>query len=211
MEPFALLARRGCSPPCSLALALAAEFAPIRPGRADLALDGLAARLAAARDGTPGDQLAAVADLAWAHLEPVTLTTAIDDLLVDRVAADGAGHPLLLAILCAEAARRAGLRVGIVAGPDGAFLAHAELTEPLLVDPTTGVQRETTTLSAPVQWQCCHQVAARILNRIGERAEHLGHVVWSLRAAELRLVLPFDRDTREQLRIDMCRVRARLN
>jgi hypothetical protein len=169
MEPFALLARRGCSPPCSLALALAAEFAPIRPGRADLALDGLAARLATARDGTPGDQLAAVADLAWAHLEPVTLTTAIDDLLVDRVAADGAGHPLLLAILCAEAARRAGLRVGIVAGPDGAFLAHAE------------------------------------------RAEHLGHVVWALRAAELRLVLPFDRDTREQLRIDMCRVRARLN
>ena len=62
-----------------------------------------------------------------------------------------------------------------------------------------------------MQWQCCHQVAARILNRIGERAEHLGHVVWALRAAELRLVLPFDRDTREQLQIDMCRIRARLN
>jgi regulator of sirC expression with transglutaminase-like and TPR domain len=128
-----------------------------------------------------------------------------------RVAVGGAGHPLLLAVTCVEAARRAGLPLGIVAGPDGAFLAHRELAEPLLVDPAEGRLRDARTLAEPVAWQCCHQVAARILNSIGERAERVGHVVWALRAAELRLALPFDGPTRERLQHDLRRVRARLN
>ena len=61
MVPFALLASRGCSTPCGLALALAAEFAPVRPERAERALD----------------------ELARAHLDAVALSNAIDDLLVD--------------------------------------------------------------------------------------------------------------------------------
>jgi hypothetical protein len=117
--PFAVQASRGCSTPCDLALALAAEFVPVRRARADR-----------------------------------------DDLLFNRVAPDGAGHPLLLAIACAEAARRAGLPVGIVAGADGAFVAHRELAEPLLVDPARGALRDPVTLRRPVSWQCCHQVAA---------------------------------------------------
>jgi hypothetical protein len=131
MVPFALLARRGCSTPCCLSLALAAEFAPVHPERADVALEELAAGLAGARAERPKGQLTAVAELAATHLEPVALTNAIDDLLVDRAAVGGAGHPLLLAVACAEAARRAGLPLGIAAGPDGAFLAHRELEEPL--------------------------------------------------------------------------------
>jgi hypothetical protein len=211
MVPFALLASRGCSTPCGLALALAAEFAPVRPERADRALDELAAWLAGAQHDAPEDQLAAVAELARAHLDAVALSNAIDDLLVDRVAADGAGHPLLLAVTCAESARRAGLRLGIAAGPDGAFLAHPDVDQPLLVDPATGALSDARTLQEPVVWQCCHQVAARILNRIGERADRVGNVVWALRAAELRLVLPFDAPTRHRLERDLRRVRARLN
>ena len=212
MVPFAVQASRGCSTPCKLALALAAEFVPVRPARADHALDELAAWLAGARDGDPVDQLHALADLAGAHLEPVVLSSAIDDLLFNRVAPDGAGHPLLLAIACSETARRAGLPVGIVAGADGAFVAHRELAEPqLLVDPARGALRDARTLRWPVAWQCCHQVAARILNRIGERAERVGQVCWALRAAELRLALPFEEPTRERLEADLRRIRARLN
>jgi hypothetical protein len=211
MVPFALQASRGCSTPCHLALALAAEFVPVRPARADRALDELAAWLTGARDGDPVDQVHALADLARAHLEPVILSSAIDDLLFNRVAPDGAGHPLLLAIACAEAGRRAGLSVGIVAGADGAFVAHRRLAEPLLVDPARGAVCDARTLQAPVSWQCCHQVAARILNRIGERAERAGQLCWALRAAELRLALPFDAATRERLEADLRRVRARLN
>jgi hypothetical protein len=62
-----------------------------------------------------------------------------------------------------------------------------------------------------VAWQCCHQVAARILNRIGERAERVGHVGWALRAAELRLALPFEAQTRERLVAELRRIRAGLN
>jgi hypothetical protein len=211
MEPFAVQANRGCSTPCNLALALAAEFVPVRLARADRALDELAARLFGARDGGPVDQLHALARLAGAHLEAVVLSTAIDDLLFNRVAPDGAGHPLLLAVACSEAARRAGLPVGIVAGADGAFVAHRELAEPLLVDPARGALRDARTLRSPVSWQCCHQVAARILNRIGERAERVGHLCWALRAAELRLALPFEAPTRDRLEADLRCIRARLN
>jgi hypothetical protein len=211
MEPFAVQASRGCSTPCNLALALAAEFVPVRPARSDRALDELAVSLLGARDGDPVGQLHALAQLAGAHLEAVVLTTAIDDLLFNRVAPDGAGHPLLLAVACSEAARRAGLPVGIVAGADGAFVAHREPAEPLLVDPARGALREARTLRSPVSWQCCHQVAARILNRIGERAERVGHLCWALRAAELRLALPFEAPTRERLEADLRRLRARLN
>ena len=211
MVPFAMQARRGCSTPSDLALALAAEFAPVRPARAEAALDELAAWLAGARHDDPAAQLDALAELTAAHLEAVVLSSAIDDLLLDRVAAGGAGHPLLLAIACVEAARRAGLSVGLVAGLDGAFLAHRALADPVLVDPARGALRDARTLQAPVSWQCCHQVAARILNRIGERAERVGQLCWALRAAELRLALPFDGPTRERLEADLRRVRARMN
>ena len=160
MVPFALLARRGCSTPCRLSLALAAEFARVQAQRADLALEELAAGLAGARAELPERQLEAVGELAGARLEAVALTNAIDDLLVD---------------------------------------------------PAAGALRDARTLAEPVAWQCCHQVAARILNRIGARAERVGHVGWALRAAELRLALPFDGPTRERLHHDLRRVRARLN
>jgi hypothetical protein len=149
MVPFAVQARRGCSTPCHLALALAAEFAPVRPVRAEHTLDELAGWLVAARDDHAADQLHA--------------------------------------------------------------LAHRELPEPLLVDPARGALRDARTLESPVSWQCCHQLAARILNRIGERAERVGQVCWALRAAELRLALPFEGPVRERLEADLRRVRARLN
>jgi hypothetical protein len=211
MLPFVVQASSGCSTPCHLALALAAEFAPVHTGRAEHALDELAAWLIGVRDDEPLDQLHAMAQLTGAHLEAVVLSSAIDDLLLDRVAAGGAGHPLLLAIAGAEAARRAGLSIGIVAGADGAFLAHRALVDPVLVDPARGTLLDARRLDSPVAWQCCHQVAARILNRIGERAERVGHVCWALRAAELRLALPFEAATRERLEADLRRVRARLN
>jgi hypothetical protein len=150
-----------------------------------------------------------VADLAAGHLEAVTLDCAIDDLLLDRVAISGAGHPLLLTIACAEAGRRAGLALGVVAGPDGAFVAHYLLAEPLVADP--GRVLDVRSLSAPLSLQCSHQVMARILNRIGERAKRVGHVAWALRAAELLLALPFESSAREHLESDLRRVRARLN
>src|SRR5215470_2313332 len=106
MVPFSLLARYGCTSHASLALALSAEFGPVWSERADEALDELAAWLAGARADAPEDQLRAAA---------------MDDLVLDRVAVGPAGHPPLPATV--EAARRAGLALGVVAGIDGAFVA----------------------------------------------------------------------------------------
>src|SRR5919204_3761613 len=107
MVPFTLLAQRGCTSHATLALSLAAEFAPLRAARADAALDDLAAWLEAARDGEPEGQLHAAADVIGAHLEAIALDAAIDDLLLDRVVIGRAGHPLALAVAAVEAARRA--------------------------------------------------------------------------------------------------------
>ena len=211
MVPFMLLAQRGCIPHARLALSLTAEFAPLRAERAEAALDELAVWLDGARDDGPEGQLHAAADMVGARLEALALDCAIDDLLLDRVVIDRAGHPLLLAVASAEAGRRAGLALGVVARVDGAFVAHQRLAEPLLVDAATARVVDVRSLTAPVAWQCSHQVVARILNRIGERAERLGHVAWALRAAELRLALPFEGHTRERLEADLRRMRARLN
>jgi hypothetical protein len=203
--------QRGCTSHASLALSLTAEFAPVRAERAELALEELAAWLVGARHHGPEGQLHSAAELVAAHLEALALDSAIDDLLLDRVVIGRAGHPLLLAVASVEAGRRAGLALGIVAGVDGAFVAHQRLAEPLVVDPVRGRVVDVRSFSAPVTWQCSHQVVARILNRIGERAERLGHVAWALRSAELRLALPFEGRTRERLEADLRRVRARLN
>jgi hypothetical protein len=211
MAPFALLARRGCSTPCGLSLALAAEFAPVRAGRVDLALEELSAWLVGARPDDPEAQLAAVASWQASSARPsrCPARSTTCSSIASRSAAPGTR--CCWPSPASRRRRRAGLPLGIVAGPDGAFLAHRELAEPLLVDPAEGRLRDARTLAEPVAWQCCHQVAARILNRIGERAERVGHVVWALRAAELRLALPFDEPTRERLQHDLRRVRARLN
>jgi len=50
-----------------------------------------------------------------------------------------------------------------------------------------------------------------MLNRIGERAERTGNVAWALRAAELRLALPFARPVLDELRHALAHLRARMN
>jgi hypothetical protein len=142
-------------------------------------------------------------DLDWAGIQ---------DVLLDRVVLAGFGHPLAVAVAVVEAARRAGIALGIVAGNAGCFVGHPELPEPLLIDTAAGGRLvDAGGRTEDVGWQCSHQVAARILNRIGERAERTGNLAWSLRAAELRLQLPFARPVREELRHRLAHLRARLN
>jgi hypothetical protein len=212
LTPFTVQAGRTCPTHADLAFALAAEFRPPLPG-AEGALDDLARGLLPARTGPPEEQLACCAETVAARLAPRDLQwTGIHDLLLDRVLKDGSGHPLALAVVCVEAARRAGIGLGVVAGGAGCFVAHPVLGEPLLVDVARGGRVvEATGRTDDIGWQCSHQVAARILNRIGERAERTGNVAWALRAAELRLALPFARPVLDDLRHALGHLRARMN
>jgi hypothetical protein len=209
--PFARQARRACPGHAELALALAAEFRPPHPG-VDRAFDHLAAPLVGCEDDPPGEQLAWCAEVVAARLACASLGwSGIDDLLLDRVVVGGAGHPLALAIVCVEAARRAGIELGVVAGGAGCFVGHPRLGEPLLVDVAQGRLVEAGGRADDAGWQCAHQVAARILNRIGERAHATGNVAWAVRAAELRLALPFARAVRDELVHELAHLRSRLN
>jgi hypothetical protein len=210
--PFALQATGACPTHADLALALAAEFqSPLEA--ADAALDDLARPMMSARSDGPIAQLGACGDVIAERLEASDLRwSGIHDLLLDRVVVDGCGHPLALAVACVEAGRRAGIELGIVAGQTGCFVAHRELAEPLLIDVAAhGRIVDAGGRTEEVGWQCSPQTAARILNRIGERAERTGNIAWALRAAELRLQLPFTRPVRDDLRHALAHLRARLN
>jgi hypothetical protein len=211
LTPFAHQARRACPGHGDLALALAAEFRAPLAG-ADRALDHLAGPLRGCEDDPPGEQLAWCAEIVAARLECAALNwSGIDDLLLDRVVLGGSGHPLAIAVVCVEAARRAGIELGVVAGGAGCFVAHPRLDEPLILDVARGRLVEAGGRTGDVGWQCAHQVAARILNRIGERAEGTGNIAWALRAAELRLALPFARPVRDELLHALAHLRSRLN
>src|SRR4051794_7196417 len=208
--PFARQARRACPGHAELALALAAEFRPQLAG-VDAALDRLADGLLGCADEPPGEQLARCAEAVAARLHCATLSwSGIDDLLLDRVVAGRSGQPLALAVVCVEAARRAGVELGVVAGGAGCFVAHPRTDEPFL-DVARGKLVEAAGRVGDIGWQCAHQVAARILNRIGERAHGTGNVARALRATELRLALPFARPVRDELVHALAHLRARLN
>jgi hypothetical protein len=97
LTSFAHHASRACTGHAELALALAAEFRAPVPG-VDAALEELARALAVRRHARADDQLAACADLLAGRLQATALSwSGIDDLLLDRVLASGAGHPLALA------------------------------------------------------------------------------------------------------------------
>jgi hypothetical protein len=209
--PFTRQARRACPGHADLALALAAEFRPPLAG-VDAALDHLARPLREVGAAPPAEQLAQCAETVGARLDCAALQwSGIDDLLLDRVVVGAAGHPLALAIVSVEAARRAGIELGIVAGGAGCFVGHPRLEEPLLLDVARGRLIDAGGRPDDVGWQCAHQVAARILNRIGERADTTGNVAWALRAAELRLALPFARPVRDELLHALAHLRSRLN
>lgn len=212
LPPFAVQAADPCPAHAELALALAAEFEPVPLDRARAELDGFAAELAPARGESPRRQLAACAETAAARFDAGESPGALDDLLLHRVLGGRAGHPLALAIVVAEAGRRAGISLGVLGGADGWFVAHTALPEPWVLDP--GGPGELTDLAGregQFAWRCAHQTSAGLLHAIGRRAGRIGHVAWEVRAAELRLVLFADPSGRAEAGRELARVKARLN
>ena len=136
-----------------------------------------------------------------------------DGLLVHRVFERGEGHPLALALVYSEAARKAGIPL-LPAGDGERFLvAHAEADEePLVLDPGAGGRR----LSAPeipdaLKWLCPHEIGFQLLDRLREAFELSGNLESAGRAVELGLALPVTGEPRLRLEVDRARLLARLN
>lgn len=219
MLPFALQAVSECPAHADLALALGAEFEPLDADEAEAELEALASELVELRHRAPRDQLLGCAAAVSARFtvvptpQRISRDCVLDDLLLHRVLRRNTGHALPLTAVAVEAGRRVGIPLGIVGRGREQYLAHAAFADPHVADmarPRDGLV-DLAGREQELGWQCAHQLAALLLNRIAERAERIGNVTWALQAAELRLALPVGSEARERMERDLQRVRARLN
>lgn len=202
-----------------LAVALGAEFSPVRAASLDAALAPLVAELAPLAGAGPAEQLLAVEASLSRHLHaepPEHRDLGIGDLLPHEVAERGRGHELAVVLVALEAARRAGLDLGLVAREEQVYLAHPQLEEPVLlaVEPEEEAWRlldARELAGAELSWQSAQEAVALLLGLIVERTHETGHLTHELLAAELWLALPLDDAEQERAQTRLASVRARLN
>lgn len=133
--------------------------------------------------------------------------------MLDLVLARRTGLPILLSIVYAEVGRRAGVQLAGVGLPGHFVVGHFGAVPPLLLDPFRGGVAVDTGPVAPAlvrPWHP-HETGVRMLNNLVAAYERRGDVGRAIRAAELRLRFPLDATLREELELDLRRVRARLN
>jgi len=149
---------------CSAHVRLALEATPGADAvRSAVLLDELAGVLAAARSGAPRAELRDCAALLAGRFT-VAPARAGEALRVDLALERGTGAPLVLGAIAATAARRAGIALGLLAGPRGTFaLAHATLAAPLVLDLGAGFAVRDIAGDEPLhRWLCAHETAARL-------------------------------------------------
>jgi hypothetical protein len=120
-------------------------------------------------------------------------------------------HPLALAIVTVEVARRRGISVGIVSNGADHFVGHTDLPAPLLLDVDSGKVVAADLVRPTLTWRCAHETAGLLLDELEPRWLAQGRIDLALRAAELRLCLPFDDNGKQVATRRLARVRARLN
>jgi hypothetical protein len=207
--PFALHATTGCPPHAELALSLALTFEDLDVAELDGRLDALAELLPAPASAHPLDELKMLAGLGRPPGSPDDVDT--DALLLHTALDCKAPHPLMLAILGAELARRRGLAIGIVSNGSDHCLAHTELAAPLLLPVESGQLVDAHTLPAPLTWRCAHETAGLLLDELEPRWLAQGRIDLALQVAELRMCLPFDESGQRIAERKLQVVRARLN
>jgi hypothetical protein len=208
--PFALHATAGCPPHAELALSLAWTFDEVDAAALDAELDALADLMPAPRSNHPLDELKTLAPLAqYCAAPPSEVDT--EGVLLHTALASGAPHPLAVAIVGTEIGRRRGMSIGIVSNGSEHCLAHTELPAPLLLLIETGEVVDAHALPPTLTWRCAHETAGLLLDELEPRWLAQGRLDRALRAAELRLCLPFDENGKRVAQRKLRRVQARLN
>ena len=208
--PFTLHATTGCPPHAELALSLAWTFDDALDAAAlDAELDRRARLLREPASPHPLDELRTL--VAPKPRAAAVRDADVDCLLLHTALHANAPHPLTLAIVGAELARRRGLSIGIVSNGSEHCLAHTELPAPLLLRVETGQIVDAHRLPPTLTWRCAHETAGLMLDELEPRWLAQGRIDRALQAAELRLCLPFDDKSREIAQRKLKRVRAVLN
>jgi hypothetical protein len=208
--PFALHATAGCPPHAELALSLAWSFEEVHAAALDAELDALARMLPAPASDHPLAELKTLCGLAGRCVAPPD-DVDTEGVLLHTALASEAPHPLALAIIGAELARRRGMAIGIVSNGADHCLAHTALPVPLLLLVELGQIVDAHSLEPSLTWRCAHETAGLLLDELEPRFLAQGRVDRALQAAELRLCLPFDDNGRRIAERKQRRVLARLN
>ncbi|HWC87594.1 MAG TPA: transglutaminase-like domain-containing protein [Solirubrobacteraceae bacterium] len=215
---FAELAAAPDAPLVELALALAAGFRDVDADGAIATLDALGAELrrAAARaSGDPLGQTRACREVLGVAHGFAGDTENYDDpenSMLDLVLARRRGLPILLSVVYAEVARRAGIPLAGVGLPGHFVVGHFGADPPLLLDPFGGGNRiPAAGAESHVRPWNAHEIAMRMLNNLVLAYQRRGDIGSALRAASMRLALPADASHRELLHAEVRAIQARLN
>lgn len=199
----------------AMALALAGEFSDVDVASVEQALEGLADLLGPATDDSADARLHAVGALLEGEIVACRPRGDGDlgDLLFDRVAISRRGHAVVCALVAVEAARLAGLHLGLVASGDAVYVADERSNGPWLLSPGQAWRVvDGRALGDPeLSWQCPHEAAGIVLGMMLARTQRIGLLGAALRAAELCLALPVGAEAEHRLRLQLTAVRARLN
>lgn len=203
----------------ALALALAAEFREVDEAAALARLDALAAEVAVAA-ATAGNELDALGEVLGARHGFTGAREEYDhpdNSMLDLVLERGRGLPIVLSVVYVETARRARIALDGVGLPGhyvvGQF--HAGSGAPVLLDPFAGGVRITaaavTEEPGAVRPWGAHETALRMLNNLAGSYTRRNDLGRAIRAAELRLGLPLQRDLAAAFDAELRGLRARLN
>jgi regulator of sirC expression with transglutaminase-like and TPR domain len=217
-ESFAALAAADDPPLDRLALALAGEFRGVDRGGALATLDALGEEVAlAAReaDGTPTAEAHACARVLGGRHGFIGDREHYDDpgnSMLDLVLARRRGLPILLSVVYATTAARAGIPLAGVGLPGHFVVAHFGCDPPLLLDPFDGGRKlEPAATPELVRPWTAHETALRMLNNLVGAYLRRGDLGAAIRAAAMRLELPAEEPLRASLEAELRALRARLN
>lgn len=185
---------------------------------AELRVDAISLALADAR--LPGDAEAELIETGrvldeWLEVDAPSSELRADfgDLLLPAVLTAGSGHEAVVAAAALAACERAGLSFGVIASRRHLYLAHTALAEPYVLAPRFGWRfvEATDLREGALTWLCPHELAARALDAMYERATICGLVDVALKAGELRVEMPMDNSTQQAHRTELAMARARFN
>jgi regulator of sirC expression with transglutaminase-like and TPR domain len=218
MRPFADLAADDDPRLDELALAIAAAFRPIDADAVLGRLDALGVELAEALrecSAAPWVQASTLAELLGSkhgfHGDRQEYDHP-DNSMLDLVLERRRGLPILLSVVYAEVARRAGVRVLGIGLPGHFVVGHFGTSPPLLLDPFDGgCTVDSATPAHLLRPWPAQEIAMRMLNNLVSSFERRGDLASALRAAAMRQELPILPEQEQQLETELRGLRARLN
>ena len=209
MRAFVDVAAHPAAEPDALLLAAAAEFVPVDAPRVERRLDDLAATLL--RTVSPGgeaeDHAEALLGVVRGYRLRVAESVGPANALLSEVVERRVGHPLLLAAVCTEAGRRAGIDAAPVEAGHGHLVGVRAGERAVVIDPGGGHPHP----PGQVRWMCAHEVAFAALAELSRLYAMHGRILEAMRAARMRAALPVPARIQAQIEFEAKALQAQLN